>query len=186
MISFFSVKKRKPATWINHMNPKVVLDASVVKRYMCDTHAEAAVTIDLHDSPNEVGELDESIIFVCEDKPPELTPKSQVVLLQKENKKQQQRIRNLEIHVGALQKTLLCQATTHTIEIEDEASESEVAKTQETESEPVECETAEVAEIDMNNSMIDADWVNDQIAEIRVEGNLTMMAAEIELYLGDE
>lgn len=101
------------------------------------------------------------MIFVSEEKK-EISPKTEIAVLLKENSKQKRRIRNLEIHVGALQKIVLGKDEGHSGDaIASKKNDAEL------------------------NLSIDEGWINQEIDQLRMDGNLTMVASELGVFLNE-
>lgn len=146
--------------------PKIVLDRSFVDNYLrsqkkssnaIEQSVSAANTsiISLDSSSDE---LDDSVVFVSEEKK-EQSPNTKIAALSKENANQKKRIRNLEIHVTALQKSALKEKNNH--------QNLSVASTSNT---------------DLNLS-IDGAWLLDEVNKICGESDLSLVQAEMDKYL---
>lgn len=87
---------------------RVVLDRDFVANYLSNQNEPNLVEehpISLTDSSDD--DLDKSVMFVSEQKPPDISPKAECVALRAENKNLKNRIRKIEIHVAALQKRVI-------------------------------------------------------------------------------
>lgn len=160
-----------------NLHPIVVLNREYVADYLrnqnkvnSDVNANISV-VSLHDSSDD--ENEKSVVFVSEEKPPELSPKSQCDALKKENKALKSRIRKVEIHVTALQKRIIDKEPQIPVEI-DPSNENDT---------PVEDDPPFENITNALNFSLDPEWLNNQIEEIQNEGDFTAIAAEIAKHL---
>lgn len=132
------------------------------------TENDSAVLVETSDD-----EQDKSVVFISEEKPPEITPRSENGNLRKENQNLKNRLRNVEIHVAALQKRVRNQIAGETIEIDDEKYEEDKNSAP-----PIEIDSENVLPIDL-----DGTWLTNQIQQIEDDGNMTALAADIAQFM---
>lgn len=166
--------------------PRIVLDNKFVSEYLRkqneDQSVSSADVISLADSTDD--ENEKSVVFVSEEKPPEVSPKTECDRLRKENKHLKNRMRKVEVHVEALQKHIIQQGQTSAepidiVPIENAATEIDPIENSPTENNPKGISS------DLNISF-DSEWVTNQIGQIQDEGNLSTIAAEMAKYMENE
>lgn len=162
----------------NHVmtkNLRVVLDRQIVAEFLrqqeqnqpqTDSSADVISLID-----SSCDEHEKSVVFVSEEKPPEISPKTECERLRRENKNLKHRMRKIEIHVEALQKRII-----HNDQLSAEPIEIDTNETAPAEN------ISNAIPADLNIS-IDKEWVINQIENIQGEGNLTMLAGQLAEYL---
>lgn len=166
---------KKAASHVMMKSPRVVLDRQIVKDFLRQQEQNqnqtdsSADVISLIDSSGD--EHEKSVVFVGEEKPPEITPKTECERLRKENKNLKHRIRKIEIHVEALQKRII-----HNDQLSAEPIEIDPNETAPAEN------ISNVVPADLNISF-DNEWAINQIGNIQDEGNFTMLAAELAKYM---
>lgn len=148
---------------------KVVLDNDFVTEYLQNQNAADnrsdeinSVVVESSDDEN-----DKSVVFVREEKPPEVSPATQCVKLRKENNQLQSRMRKIELNLAALQKRVREQINAP-IEI-DQPSENTA---------PIEIDEPSENEAPQSNDggmELDDEWITNQIGQIQNEGNLTVL-----------
>lgn len=139
----------------------VKLDRSIVKNYL-KLQTNGVSDMDQNVSVISIKSDDEnpndSVVFVHEEKPPNISPKSQIEQLQRENANQRHRINKLETHVQALQKTIL-----------NNGNEEQV--------------DGVIKNTSTLNMSFNESWLNNQIADLCNEDNITLLSSEIEKYM---
>lgn len=189
---------------VTKKNPKVVLDKQFVPDYLQKQNQQQsrsdAELISLVDSSDE--ESENSVVFVGEEKPPEESPKTECDRLRKQNKDLRHRMRKLEIHVEALQKRVIDNGEPSAAPINiapNEIAPIENAPAQNISNDepfaaPINIAPIGIAPIEnapaQNNSnvlnisnclntLLNDEWILNQIDEIQNEGNLTLLASEL-------
>lgn len=160
---------------------KVVLDNDFVTEYLqnqnaADNRPDETNSVVVESSDDE---SDKSVVFVKEEKPPEVSPKTQCVKLRKENNQLKIRMRKVELHVTALQKRVREQTINEPIEI-DQPSENTA---------PIEIDEPSENEAPQSNDggmELDDEWITNQIEQIQDEGNFTILASEFAKHLEDD
>lgn len=148
--------------------PRVMIDRSFVANYLRSQQqnfkeeSNAVKNISIIDLDNSSDQMDDSVVFISEQKI-EISPKTEIAALKKENSVQKNRIRKLEIYVGALQKVVLAGNKN----AETPSNKPPIAN-----------------DADLNLS-IDEEWVNQEIDQMRNDGNFSAVAAELEKFLDE-
>lgn len=161
----------KPSIDGNAMNLKVVIDKTFVAEYMEAQKIErdAIVPVVSQNQPTIViessdDENDDSLVFMGEIKPPEISPKTAIASIQKEMSILKQRNRSLENRLKAMKSRL------------NEQCDSEN-------------QTENVAPNDEPNSSlnisVDEEWVNNEIQQMVNDGQLEVVLSDLTAYFAN-